>query len=61
MGKFIDAVTAVGDFAFNTAGNAVAVPMAAIELVVTGEVSSDTADRAVESFTGIGDSLLDND
>jgi hypothetical protein len=61
MGKFIDAVTAVGDFALNATGNAVAVPMAAIELVVTGEVSSDTADRAVKSFSGIGDSLLGSD
>lgn len=61
MGKFMDAVVATGDFALNSAGNAIAVPMAAIELVTTGDVSSDTRDRAIESVTGIGNSLLDDD
>lgn len=60
MGKIIDSVIAVGDFALNSAANSIAIPMAAIELVTTGSVSDDTADRAISSLTGIGPNLLDD-
>jgi hypothetical protein len=53
MGKIMDIIVKAGDAALDGLANQVAVPMAGIELITTGSISKDTADRAISGLTNV--------